>query len=82
MGLLERISVQPVVCHGQACIAGTRIPVAVILDNLAAGLSAEEILQHYPSLKPEDILAALSYAALLAKERHVSLLPGAPDVQV
>jgi hypothetical protein len=43
MAWRERISINPVVCHGQACIKGTRIPVAVVLDNLAAGLSAQEI---------------------------------------
>lgn len=76
MDLLGRISVHPEVCHGKACITGTRIPVAVILDNLAAGVSKEEILQQYPSLTAQDVFAALHYAALLAKERHVSLNPG------
>lgn len=73
MTLIQRVTVDPQTCHGQACIVGTRIPVFVILDNLAAGLSAVEILENYPSLKSEDILAALTYAALLARERHVSL---------
>ena len=54
----ERISVDPAVCHGQACIKGTRIPVAVVLDNLAAGLSAEEIVASYPPLRAEDVRAA------------------------
>jgi uncharacterized protein (DUF433 family) len=60
----ERISIDPAVCHGQACIKGTRIPVAVVLDNLAAGLSAEEIVASYPPLRVEDIRAATAYAAL------------------
>ena len=73
MGLLDRIAVDPNVCHGQARIAGTRIPVSVILDNLAAGVSVEEILRSYPSLTEADIRAALAYAALLAKEEHIPL---------
>ncbi|MBS3975538.1 MAG: DUF433 domain-containing protein [Syntrophomonadaceae bacterium] len=73
MELLKRISVDPKICHGKACIAGTRIMVSVILDNLVAGLTQEEILKSYPSLKKEDIKAAIAYAALLTKERHISL---------
>ena len=73
MNLLERISTDPQVCHGKACIKGTRIMVSVILDNLAAGISSEEILKSYPSLSSEDIQAALAYAAELAKERVVSI---------
>lgn len=71
MNLLERISADPEVCHGKACIKGTRIMVSVILDNLAAGVSSEEILKSYPSLSSEDIQAAIAYAAELAKERLV-----------
>ena len=63
----KRISVDPAACHGQACIKGTRIPVAVVLDNLAAGLSAEEIVASYPSLRVEDVRAATAYAAELAR---------------
>lgn len=71
MDLQKRISVNPSVCHGQACIRGTRISVSVILDNLAAGTAEEEILKSYPSLTREDIQAAIGYAADLAKERHI-----------
>jgi uncharacterized protein (DUF433 family) len=67
----ERITVDPAVCHGKACIKGTRIMVSVILDNLAAGLSREEILKSYPSLAPADIQAAIAYGAELARERVV-----------
>ena len=66
-----RISTDPTVCHGKACIAGTRIMVSVVLDNLAAGASATEIVQHYPSLRAEDVSAAIAYAAQLARERVV-----------
>jgi uncharacterized protein (DUF433 family) len=68
-----RISIDPAVCHGQACIRGTRIPVAVVLDNLAAGLSAEDIVASYPSLRIEDIRAATACAAELARERVVAI---------
>lgn len=69
----EYITTNPTVCHGQACIRGTRIPVAVVLDNLAAGLTIADITASYPSLKPEDIQAALSYSAEIARERVVIL---------
>jgi uncharacterized protein (DUF433 family) len=71
MNLLERISADPQVCHGKACIKGTRIMVSVILDNLAAGVSPEEILKSYPTLSSEDTQAAIAYAAELVKERVV-----------
>ncbi len=66
-----RISTDPAVCHGKACIRGTRIMVSVVLDNLAAGQSADEIVKLYPTLKREDVAAAMSYAAELARERVV-----------
>lgn len=56
------------IMHGTACLRGTRIPVSVLLDNLAAGEPAERILQRYPSLKPEHIPACIAYAAKLARE--------------
>ena len=67
----ERISVDPNVCHGRACIQGTRIMVSVVLDNLAAGRSADEILASYPSLTNEDLRAAMAYAAEIARERVI-----------
>lgn len=70
----ERITVNPSICHGKACIKGTRVMVSVILDNLAANVATDEILKSYPSLTVEDIHAAVSYAAELARER-VILLP-------
>jgi uncharacterized protein (DUF433 family) len=60
---LNRISVEPNICHGRACISGTRIPVSVILDNLAEGTNREDILKSYPTLKSEDIDAALASGA-------------------
>jgi len=69
----ERVSVNPAICHGKACIRGTRVMVSVILDNVAAGVPREEILASYPAVKPEDIDAALAYAAELAREGSVEL---------
>jgi uncharacterized protein (DUF433 family) len=73
----ERITVDPHVCHGKACIKGTRVMVSVVLDNLAAGIDRAEILSSYPSLNGEDIDAAIAYAAELARERYIPLAPGA-----
>ena len=72
----DRISVDPKVCHGKACIKDTRIMVSVILDNLAADATRDEILSSYPTLTREDIQAAISYAAELARERVIPLVPG------
>ena len=69
----EYISVDPNVCHGQACIAGTRVMVTVILDNLAAGLTVDEIVESYPSVSTDAIQATLHYAAELARERMAPL---------
>ena len=77
MNLLERISVDPQICHGKVCIKGTRIMVTVILDNLAEGVSPEEILKSYPTLHPDDIKAAIAYGAELAKERIIPIGIGA-----
>ncbi len=63
----ERITIDPAICHGVACIRGTRIPVAVVLDNLAAGVSATEIVNSHPSLTRTDIEAALLYAAKIGR---------------
>jgi uncharacterized protein (DUF433 family) len=69
----DYITVDPAVCHGRACIKGTRILVSVVLDNLAAGLTADEIMRSYPSLSREAIQAAIAYAAELAREQLVPL---------
>nr|AAU84170.1 conserved hypothetical protein [uncultured archaeon GZfos37D1] len=67
--MFERISIDPKVCHGEACIKGTRIPVHLIVRMLANGDTMEELLEDYPSLEREDILACLDYAAALAEEQ-------------
>lgn len=73
MNWRAHITVDPNVCHGQACVAGTRIPVSVVLDNLASGLAEQEIIASYPRLTPESIQACLAYAADLAREEVVGL---------
>ena len=67
------ITVDPLVCHGKACISGTRIMVSVVLDNLEQGLTSDQIIHSYPSLTREAILAAIAYAADLAHERVIPL---------
>lgn len=71
--LLDRISVDPNVCFGKPCIKGTRIWVSLILDFLASGMSEAEILEDYPSLKPEDLRAAMAYGAEVARERIIPI---------
>jgi uncharacterized protein (DUF433 family) len=72
-----RLSASPGICHGELCITGTRIPASVVLDNLAAGLGAPEIVASYPSLTVEDVRAVLAWAAEMARER--SYLPATRD---
>ncbi len=67
------ITADSAIMHGAVCFRGTRIPVSVVLDNLAAGETAAAILDEYPSLKPEHIPAAIGYAAELARERIVQV---------
>ncbi len=69
----DHISIDPNVCHGKPCIRGTRIWVSLIVDNLAAGATEQEILDSYPSLTKEDIRVALAYAAEMARERYVNI---------
>ena len=73
MNWRDYITVDPEVCHGKACIAGTRVLVTTVLDNLASGMDSEEIARSYPSVSREAVQAALGYAAALANERVVSL---------
>lgn len=73
----DRITVDPAICHGRACIKGTRVMVSVVLDNVAAGVAVPELLKSYPTLTAEDVQAALEYAADLARERTIELPSGA-----
>jgi uncharacterized protein (DUF433 family) len=71
--LESHITTNLTICHGRACIKDTRIMVSLILDNLAEGMSAEQILKSYPGLRPNDIKAAIAYAAELTHERIITL---------
>jgi uncharacterized protein (DUF433 family) len=71
--MFERISIDPNVCHGQACIKGTRIPVHQIVLMLANGDTIDSLLEAYPTIKREDILACLEYAGSLAEEQITPL---------
>ncbi len=72
---LASITTDPAVMSGQAGIAGTRVPVSVVLDCLAAAMSAEQIVAEYPTLTTEGVQAAAAYGALLAREKLVPLSP-------
>jgi uncharacterized protein (DUF433 family) len=71
MSLLDRIELDPRVCNGKAVIHGTRIPVSVILDQIASGESWDSIIKGYPELKKEDLQAALLYASALIDQSEV-----------
>lgn len=73
MNWRNHITVDPEICHGRACITDTRVLVSTILDNLAAGLSPEEITKSYPSITRESVQAAVCYAAELVRERVMAL---------
>ena len=66
---LERITFDPHIMGGQACIRGMRITVSLIINLIANGMTRDEIVHAYPYLEPEDITQALRYAAWLAEER-------------
>lgn len=72
----QLITTNQSVLHGTPCFVGTRVPVSVVLDNLAANETEEFILNQYPSLNHDCIIAAIAYAAELARERVVAV-PGA-----
>jgi len=73
MDLLQRITRDPAVMGGRPCIRGIRVTVGTIIGLLAAGRTHEEILQAYPYLEPDDIRAALSYAAWRTEEAELPL---------
>ena len=76
MGQLNRITQRPEVMGGKACIRGMRVTVGMIVGQIGAGHSVEEVIEDYPYLEREDIMQALRYAAWRAEEREV-LLAGA-----
>ena len=71
---LERITMAPAICHGKPTIRGLRYPVEMVLELLASGMTAVEILADYPDLEAADITAVLQYAAQLARVQRVELL--------
>ncbi len=71
--LLARISVNPNICFGKPCIRGHRIWVSLILDLLASGISMQAIIDNYPGLEQEDILACIAYGAEMSRERYVEI---------
>jgi|SRR6516162_1147008 uncharacterized protein (DUF433 family) len=70
----DRITNDPDICHGHACIRSARIPVTVVLDNLAAGMPQQEILKSYPALSVADLKAAMAYAADIARHHEARLI--------
>lgn len=74
----ERITTDPNICHGQACVKGTRIPVHQIVRMLANGDTVEDLLREYPSLAQEDVFACLDYAASLAEEEISPIADATP----
>lgn len=72
--LLDRITIDPAICHGKPCVRGLRYPVEMILDLLSSGMSYEEVLSDYDDLEREDILAVLAYAARLSQVKRIEPL--------
>ena len=73
MGEIDRITQNPAVMGGKACIRGMRVTVGMIVGQIGAGVTIEKLLADYPYLEREDVLQALRYAAMLAQEREVVL---------
>jgi uncharacterized protein (DUF433 family) len=71
MSTIERITLDPEICHGKPCIRGLRYPVENVLEWLAGGMSIDEILADYEDLEREDILAVLAYAARITQVKSV-----------
>ncbi len=71
---MERITIDPAICHGKPTVRGLRYPVETILELLSAGMTYEEILADYEDLEREDILAVLAYAARLSQIKRVEVL--------
>jgi uncharacterized protein (DUF433 family) len=72
--MIERITIDPNVCHGKPCVRGLRYPVEVVLQWLAAGMTPQEIVDDYPDLELADIHAVLAFAARLSRIRHIEPL--------
>jgi uncharacterized protein (DUF433 family) len=73
--LLQRITINPEICHGKPCVRGLRYPVPMLLELLSSGMTMEEVLSDYRDLEREDLLAALAYGARLSDAKRVTLAP-------
>lgn len=69
----ERISIDPTICFGKPCIKGRRIWVSLVLDFLASGMTVQEVLDEYPGVTKEDVLACIAYGAEMSRERYVDI---------
>lgn len=78
--LLSRISIESNICFGKPCIRGHRIWVSLILDFLASGMTLEELLEEYPGIEREDVLACIAYGAELARDYYVEIPLGEKKV--
>lgn len=76
MNFLERITINPEICHGKPCIRGMRWPVEVVLDLLNSDMTKEEILADHPELEKEDLIASINFAKLLLSGRSIQELAG------
>lgn len=74
--LLDRITIDPAICHGKPTVRGLRYPVESLLELMSAGMSPEEILADYDDLERDDLLAVLAYAARLSQVKRMELLAG------
>ena len=72
--LLERITVDPNICHGKPCVRGLRYPVEMLLELQSSGMSVAEILADYPDLEADDLRAACAYGAKLSRVQRVQPL--------
>ena len=70
--LIQRITIDPDICHGKPTVRGMRYPVSMILDLLGAGMTSEEIIEDYPSLEKQDIYACLFYASKLTEVKTIT----------
>ena len=73
--LLQRITVNPEICHGKPCVRGLRYPVPMLLELLSSGMTIDEVLADYEDLEREDLLAAMAYGARLSDAKRVALTP-------
>ena len=71
--LLERVTIDPAICHGKPCIRGLRYPVEMVLELLSSDMTTEEVLSDYEDLEREDILAALAFATRLSQVKRVQV---------